>query len=373
MAALFVIRTILVVEVQCEREARSRFFWIQLRPREDYEGKRVADEQYRNIKGRNVDTGAEESRVWNLRDALEVGVQQIGRPHQIEDPDDRKGESPAPGECRHRKKRQDCRYEVAPSDLTTEPGGKLGRHESNHHKVHSFKPKRTQGGKDSQRVVSRHRTKHWPDIEPRHDGTGDEGAENAQNEGKIKIRGHLGNPLLAFRLLSRLPRLQASKEVDHRGADLWRAFLLGPMSATRQHDRRPEFWDQCRLLRDLLGENGGDEIAVARHVKRRNDHRRASEGSQQLPAAIDVAPPGKRSMESTPREFRDVNIDVGLGDPGRQGRWLGQESTLPGHHPGSEPSTRGRRPVAREREELGTEHATDVAPKPYLSPRCLKA
>src|SRR5580692_8174304 len=205
MAALFVIRTILVVEVQCEREARSRFFWIQLRPRQDYEGKRVADEQYWNIKGRNVDTGAEESRVWNLRDALEVGVQQIGRPHQIEDPDDRKGESPAPGECRHRKKRQDCRYEVAPSDLTTEPGGKLGRHESNHHKVHSFKPKRTQGGKDSQCVVSRHRTKHWPDIEPRHDGTGDEGAENAQNEGKIKIRGHLGNPLLAFRLLSRLP------------------------------------------------------------------------------------------------------------------------------------------------------------------------
>src|ERR1700733_5057395 len=55
--------------------ARSRFFWIQLRPRQNYEGKRVADEQYRNIKGRNVDTCAKESRVCNLRDALEVGVQ----------------------------------------------------------------------------------------------------------------------------------------------------------------------------------------------------------------------------------------------------------------------------------------------------------
>src|SRR5258708_39833578 len=43
------------------------------------------------------------------------------------------------------------------------------------------------------------------------------------------------------------PRLQASKEVDHRGADLRRTFLLGPMSATHQHHRWPELSNECRL------------------------------------------------------------------------------------------------------------------------------
>ena len=62
-------------EVGMRARPSSRFFRIQLRPRQDHEGKRVADEQYRNIKGWNVDSGAEESRVCNLRDALEVGVQ----------------------------------------------------------------------------------------------------------------------------------------------------------------------------------------------------------------------------------------------------------------------------------------------------------
>src|SRR6266700_158889 len=57
-------------------------------------------------------------------------------------------------------------------------------------------------------------------------------------------------------------RLQASKEVDHRGADLRCTFLLGPMTTARQHYRGPELGDQCRLLRDILGESGGDKIAL---------------------------------------------------------------------------------------------------------------
>ena len=65
-----------------------------------------------------------------------------------------------------------------------------------------------------------------------------------------------------------------------------------------------------------LGIGGGDKIALARHVERRNGHRRSGKGSQQLPAAIDVAPPGEGTAEPAPREFRDVNIDVGLRDPG---------------------------------------------------------
>jgi hypothetical protein len=43
-------------------------------------------------------------------------------------------------------------------------------------------------------------------------------------------------------------RLQLPKEVDHGGADLGSAFLLGPMSATRQHHRWPKLWNECRLL-----------------------------------------------------------------------------------------------------------------------------
>src|SRR5262249_25998921 len=49
------------------------------------------------------------------------------------------------------------------------------------------------------------------------------------------------------------PRLQAPKEVDHGSADLRRTFLLGPMAAARQHDRRPELGNHCRLLCDRLG------------------------------------------------------------------------------------------------------------------------
>src|SRR6202023_3066351 len=163
------------------------------------------------------------------------------------------------------------------------------------------------------------------------------------------------------------PRLQAPKEVDHRGADLRRTFLLGPMSATRQHYRGPELGDQCRLLRDVLGENGGDKIPVARHVQRGNGHRHSGEGSHQLPAAIDVAPPGEGTMESAPRVLLDVNIDFGLRDPSRQGRRIGQEAALPRHHPGRKPSNaRGRRPVARQRVELVTEGETQVAPEPRL-------
>ena len=82
------------------------------------------------------------------------------------------------------------------------------------------------------------------------------------------------------------------------------------MAAARQYFRRPELGDQCRLLHDVPGEDGGDKIVLARHVQRGNDHRRSGEGSHQLPAAIDVAPPGEGTMETAPRVFLDVNVDI---------------------------------------------------------------
>jgi hypothetical protein len=67
-----------------------------------------------------------------------------------------------------------------------------------------------------------------------------------------------------------------------------------------------------RLLRNELGIGGGDKIPVARNVERRNGHRRSGKGSEQLPAAIDVAVPGEGTPEAAPREFHDIKIDVGL-------------------------------------------------------------
>src|ERR1700691_902835 len=133
------------------------------------------------------------------------------------------------------------------------------------------------------------------------------------------------------------------------------------MTTARQHYRGPEPGDQYRLLRDVPGENGGDKIALARHVQRGSGHRSSGEGSHQLPAAIDVAPPGKGTMESAPLVFLDVNVDIRLRDPSWQGRRIDHEAGLARHHPGRKSSNaRGRRPVARKRVELVTECETQV-------------
>ena len=66
---------------------------------------------------------------------------------------------------------------------------------------------------------------------------------------------------------------------------------------------------QCRLLRDELGENGRDKIALARHVQRGNGHRRSGEGSHQLPAAINICHQARGPCQS-PRVFLDVNVDI---------------------------------------------------------------
>ena len=136
----------------------------------------VGGEQYRHKKGRNVDSGTEESHVSNLSDTFIVGVQKIGRAPEIGDPDDRNGERPTPREHRNRKKRQDCGDEIAPCYLVTDRRAECGRYESNHDKVHSQKPKRMQRGEDSQCVVAGQRTKRRPYVELGHHEAGDEGA-----------------------------------------------------------------------------------------------------------------------------------------------------------------------------------------------------
>src|ERR1700747_2566144 len=87
------------------------------------------------------------------------------------------------------------------------------------------------------------------------------------------------------------PRLQAPEEVDHGRADLQRPFLLGPMTAAPQHDRRPKLGNEYRLLGNGLLKHGDEHVTFAHNVERRTRHRRSSKGSEQFPAGIDVAPP----------------------------------------------------------------------------------
>ena len=69
------------------------------------------------------------------------------------------------------------------------------------------------------------------------------------------------------------------------------------MTAALKHDRRPELGNHCRLLDNKLGIGSDDKIPVARDVECWNGHCRSSKGSQQLPAAIDVAEPGEGTAE----------------------------------------------------------------------------
>jgi hypothetical protein len=103
--------------------------------------------------------------------------------------------------------------------------------------------------------------------------------------------------------------LQLPKEVDHGGAYLRSTFLLGPMSATRQHHRWPELWNECRLLGYGLLKHGDKHVAVAHNIERRNGYRRSIKGGHELPAAVDIAPPVQGAAESAAGEFRDINID----------------------------------------------------------------
>src|ERR1700758_4738117 len=78
------------------------------------------------------------------------------------------------------------------------------------------------------------------------------------------------------------PLLQAPDEVDHGGTDLQRTFLLGPMTAARQRDRRPELWNEYRLLGNGLLKHGDEHVAFAHNVERRSRHHRSGKGSEQL-------------------------------------------------------------------------------------------
>ena len=60
-------------------------------------------------------------------------------------------------------------------------------------------------------------------------------------------------------------------------------------------------------------------IAVAGDVERGHGHPRSGKGGEELPVAIDVAVIVEAAAKPGAGEFSGVEIDVGLGEPGRQG------------------------------------------------------
>ena len=85
--------------------------------------------------------------------------------------------------------------------------------------------------------------------------------------------------------------LEIAEEADHRVVDLPRPLLLGPVTATRQHDGSAELGHEMGEIGDQLvhAGKGHHRVAVAGDVKGRHDDLRPGEGRQELPVAVDVA------------------------------------------------------------------------------------
>src|SRR5262245_39134189 len=118
-----------------------------------------------------------------------------------------------------------------------------------------------------------------------------------------------------------LPRpSEASEKVHHRGIDLRRPFLLGPVAAAGEHDGPAQGRDESRQIRDELvhAPEGEDEVPVTGHIERGNRDPRASEWRQQFPVPVDIAVPVQPAAETRARELAGIKVDVGPGEPRRQ-------------------------------------------------------
>ena len=102
---------------------------------------------------------------------------------------------------------------------------------------------------------------------------------------------------------------QLTQEIDHRGIDFRRAFLLGPMTAVPKNDcstqARQVF---LQTVDNLLLRRG----PIAGYIERRNTHLRTREWRQQLPISIDVTVPVHAAAKPGTFELADVEINIGF-------------------------------------------------------------
>ena len=78
------------------------------------------------------------------------------------------------------------------------------------------------------------------------------------------------------------------------------------------------------------------EVSIAGYVERRHGDARSSKRREKFPVAVDIAVPVQPSAKPGAREFPCEELDVGLGEPKRQGRRVhaaAEETTAPGTMP----------------------------------------
>ena len=135
-------------------------------------------------------------------------------------------------------------------------------------------------------------------------------------------------------------QLEAPEKVDHRGIDLLRPLLLGPVTAAREHERLLKVRDELRQIgNELVHTAEGDhQIPVSGDVERGHGHARSGKRREEFPVAVDIAVPVQSSAKPGTREFPCEELDVGLRKPWRQGTRLhatAEETAAPWHHANS--------------------------------------
>lgn len=101
-------------------------------------------------------------------------------------------------------------------------------------------------------------------------------------------------------------RSQLPKKLDHRGTDFARSLLLGPVTASRQHDRSAQPGNEFRNIGNPIAHPGKvqHDIAFAGYVERRYGHFGPAESGEKLPVSIDVAIP----IETTLKCVQDIHL-----------------------------------------------------------------
>src|SRR4029453_17358706 len=131
--------------------------------------------------------------------------------------------------------------------------------------------------------------------------------------------------------------LGAPEEVDHRSIDFLRPLLLGPVTAARKHERPLKVRDELRQIGNELVHTaeGHHQVPATSDIEGRHGHTRPSKGREEFPVAVDIAIPVQPSTKPGTREFPREELDVGLGEPWRQGRRVhaaAEDTTAPWHH-----------------------------------------
>src|SRR5713226_6074028 len=114
--------------------------------------------------------------------------------------------------------------------------------------------------------------------------------------------------------------LEVLEELQHGRVDVVTPLLLGPVAAAGEDQGLAELGNELREVGDELvhAAEGEHEVTVAGDVEGGDGDHGARIGSEELPVAIDVAIPVETAAKAGASKFPGVEVDVDLGEPGRQ-------------------------------------------------------